>query len=158
MRDIQIISNIITNKTKIQEGKYFYELLCEQPNFELMQIETTLWINGLILLSPCKVKQTKIKYIKVNESDFLIIFQIEPQLLDEGYIEIGIAMKSDGIITSTTAYSIDMDNYPEIKEISLTLQFIPEWCHEMDLLEITYMDEKKTLYDATRKYKCIYAN
>lgn len=158
MGDVEIVSNILTNKTRIKEGEYFYELLSEQPNFELMQIEPTLWINGLILLPPRNVKRTKIKYTKVNENDFLVIFQIEPRLLDEGYIEIGIAIQADGTISSTTAYPVDMDNYPEITTLSLTLQFIPKWWHEMDLMEITYVDDKKTLYDATRKYKCIYAN
>ena len=158
MGDVQIVSNILTNKTRIKEGNYFYELLSEQPNFELMQIETTLWINDMILLSPLKVKRTKIKYTKVNENDYLVLFQIEPRLLDEGYIEIGTVIRADGTIPSTTAYPVDMDNYPEITNISLTLQFIPEWWHEMDLMEITYVDEKKTQYDATRKYKCIYGN
>lgn len=158
MGDVEIVSNIVTNKTRIQKGEYFYELLSEQPNFELMQIEPTLWINDMILLSPLKVKRTKIKYTKVNENDYLVIFQIEPRLLDEGYIEIGIAIQADGTISSAIAYPVDMDNYPEITNVSLTIQFIPEWWHEMDLMEITYVDDKKNLYDATRKYKCIYAN
>ena len=76
MGDVEIVSNILTNKTRIKEGEYFYELLSEQPNFELMEIEPTLWVNGLILLSPRKVKRTKIKYTKVNENDYLVIFQI----------------------------------------------------------------------------------
>ena len=88
MGDVQIVSNITTNKTRIKGGNYFYELLSEQPNFELMQIESSLWINGMILLSSLKVKRTKIKYTKVNENDYLVLFQIEPRLLDEGCIEI----------------------------------------------------------------------
>ena len=158
MGEVQIVSNILTNKARIQEGKYFYELLNEQPNFELMQIEPTLWINGMIFLISQNVKRTKIKYTKVNETDYIVIFQIEPRLLDEGYIEIGIAIQSDGVITSTTAYPVDIDNYPEITTISLTLQFIPEWWHEMDLMELIIEDDKKTQYDTAHKYICIYGN
>lgn len=156
MRDIQIVGNIVTNKAKIQNGNYFYELLCENPNFEMMTVEPTVWINGTILLAAQKVKHTKIKYTKVNETDFLVIFQIEPKILDEGYIEIGIVIRADGTILSTTAYPVYMDNYPEIKDISLTLQIRPEWWHELDLLDVTYVDEKHQKYDSTRKYCYVY--
>lgn len=156
MRDVQIVGNIVTNKAKIQNGEYFYELLCENPNFEMMTIEPTVWINGTILLAARKVKHTKIKYAKVNETDFLVIFQIEPKILDEGYIEIGTVIRVDGTILSTTAYPVYMDNYPEIKDISLTLQITPEWWHELDLLDVTYVDEKQHKYDSTQKYCYVY--
>lgn len=158
MREVRIIGNLETNKNQITEGKYLYELLNEQPNFEEMTIETTVWINNILLLSSLKIKYTKIKYVRVDPNTFLIIIQVSPRAVDEGYIEIGIVLRSDGTLSGVMAYAIDIPNYPEIQTISLTLNIIPEWWHELDLIGITYLDEKKIKYEHTEKYKYVYVD
>lgn len=156
MREVRIVCNVLENKAHIQEGEYLYKLLEEEPNFKMMEIEATAWLNNMIIMPSTKMKRIKIKYVKVNESDFLLIIQLFPNAVDEGYVEIGIVLSSTYKIISNTAYAVDMPMYPEITGVDLTLSIIPEWWHEMDLKDLIYLDEKQKQYDTTQKYKYVY--
>ena len=138
----------------MENWQYFYKLLEEEPKFKMMQLKGNVILNDMIYLYNVRIKEIKIRYVKVNESTYLIIFQIKPNQVDEGYIEIGLTISPKEI--KSNAYVIDLPQFPDVEKFYFELEIEPVWWHETDLKDIFYIDEKKRRYDSTQKYKCIY--
>lgn len=154
MGRITLVSNVREGKTQMRNSEYLCRLLEENPKFKMMRLRGRVVINNILNIYDERIKRIKIKYTKVNETTWLVIFQILPNQVDEGYIEVGITVSPEEV--KSNAYTIDLPQFPEIETIQVKLDIEPDWWHENDLKDISYVNEKKLKYNKTNKFTFVY--
>ena len=154
MGRITLVSNLKEEKTQLCNQEYFVKLLEEQPKFKMMNLHANVSINNDIFIYDSRIKRIKIKYVKVNETTWLVILQILPNQVDEGYVEVGITISPEEVKSS--AYTIDLPQFPDIETIQVELDIQPDWWYENDLKEIKVDKDKKLKYDKRDKITFVY--
>ena len=120
----------------------------------MMNLCANVTVNNALYIGESRIKRIKVKYTKVNETTWLVILQILPNQVDEGYIEVGITISPNEVRSS--AYTIDLPQFPAIETVRVELDIQPDWWRENDLKEIRVEKDKKLKYHKTDKVTFVY--